>query len=58
MSPESPNISPQSVLVVRFAAIFDMVGLIASIITIAEVVIKSVEYTRRLYQAHEEFKAM
>jgi len=37
---------------------FDVVGLIASIITIAQIVIKSVEYARTFYRAHEEFKAL
>ena len=37
---------------------FDVVGLIASIITVAQVVIKSVECARTFYRAHEEFKEL
>jgi hypothetical protein len=52
------NISSQSALVCGFAAIFDVIGLIASVITIAQVVTKSVEHAKTFYRAHEEFEAL
>ena len=52
------NISQQSSLVFRFAAMVDVVGLIASVIIIAYVVNEAFDHAKTFYRSPEELEAL